>query len=225
MILYDKFYAFRFASAHMVDLDWGGGCWTVVVATMTRYCAHRSRHGDQEKFPNHGVCLCSGARRTFRHDVWPGTRQIEKTAVLIGRRIPQGYKRRREERGWHLSGSDNLEGDDLLGLMATPQDIIVSGDKGDDLAGTALQRSRSCEGHEVGSGRGFLQTDLVGDSAITIPAAWNRRQEQAIPQRDWLTARSERDLWAVCARRLSEGWPDGTGRRHAGTLCANTTHR
>ena len=113
MILYDKeFYAFRFASAHMVDLDWGGGCWTVVCRHDDALIALIDHVEEiQDKFPAHGVCLCSGARRTFRHDVWP-----EYKANRKDRRRPPGYGKFLEginaaakARGWHLSGSDRCE--------------------------------------------------------------------------------------------------------------------
>ena len=202
MILYDKeFYAFRFASAHMVDLDWGGGCWTVVCRHDDALIALIDHVTEiQEKFPDHGVCLCSGARRTFRHDVWP-----EYKANRKDRRRPPGYGKFLEginaaakERGWHLSGSDNLEGDDLLGLMATPKDIIVSGDK--DMMTLPGQHYKEAEVIKVTKWEAdvaFYKQTLVGDSADNYPGCPGIGDKNKLfRSRDWLTAKSERDLWA-----------------------------
>ena len=85
MILYDKeFYAFRFASAHMVDLDWGGGCWTVVCRHDDALIALIDHVTEiQEKFPNHGVCPAVGPGARSAMTSGRSTRQIEKTAAVL----------------------------------------------------------------------------------------------------------------------------------------------
>ena len=207
MIYYDtEFYAFRFASAHVHDLAWpdtDNNLWTVV-------CRHDDalnalvEHVEEiwDKFPKHGVYLVRGGKRTFRHDLWP-----EYKANRKDRRKPPGYGQFlariaevARERGWSHGGFGNVEGDDVIGLLAGPQDIIVSGDKDMlTLPGSHYQAETGTllVVTEWEADMAFYKQCLTGDRADNYPGCPGIADSNKLfRSQDWLKATTGRELWA-----------------------------
>lgn len=211
-LLYDlEFYAYRFAAGAIEDWDWGGGDWVHV-------CRHKDalitfvEHAESllERFGGHDLFLVRGDVKNFRHDIWP-----EYKANRKDRQRPPGYGEflkglsvYAKERGWLTGGFKNVEGDDVLGILNEPGNIIVSGDK--DMKTLPGQHFHDFdEGVQVVSqweaDVAFYKQALVGDTSDNYPGCRGVGDKNKLfSSKEWLTAETEKELWAQVLRTFEK---------------------
>lgn len=197
------FYAYRDAAGATEDLDWDNDDnYSTVISTRDACFSFFDRTADLlEKFPGHTVFLARGDKKTFRHDIWPEYKANRKT-----RRPPPGYGAfierliiEAEKLGYLSGGFKNIEDDDVMGLLAEPGDIIVSGDK--DMLTVPGQHFRDGELIEVSrweADLAFYKQALIGDTADNYPGCPQIGKDNKIfKSKDWLSSTTEKELWAV----------------------------
>lgn len=117
------------------------------------------------------VVMCLSSYPTFRHHLSP-----EYKANRIGRRKPLGLRDMRQwiEREYETRCHDNLEADDVMGILATngsyADPIIVSADKDMRTVPGRLLRMDQMEFNDVGdANRNWMTQALVGDTSDNYP--------------------------------------------------------
>tara|TARA_Y100001968_G_scaffold98199_1_gene88184 strand:+ start:1688 stop:2434 length:747 start_codon:yes stop_codon:yes gene_type:complete len=122
-----------------------------------------------DKLINHQLLLCFGAGQSFRHGVY---REYKANRRKKLRTMPAGYPKLKE---WAIEEHasiclENVEGDDVLGLIACHQDVIVSQDK--DLLtvpGLHLRGEEMVQVTKYAANLAFFKQCLVGDTSDNYP--------------------------------------------------------
>ena len=214
-LLYDlEVYAYRFASGALVDLDWGDGDWTVVCRHQDALVSFIDHAQDLlNEFEGFDLFLVRGDRRNYRYDIWPAYKANRKD-----RRRPPGYgaflkslSEVAKSRGWLTGGFKNVEGDDVLGIIAEPDDVIVSGDK--DMLTLPGKHWRDGELIEVSrwdADVAFYKQTLVGDTSDNYPGCPGIGDKNKLfKSKEWLSSTTEKELWAcVLGQYLKAGFDE-----------------
>lgn len=173
LLIDTELYLFTAATACEVEMEWAPDDWTYLC-----------RHGDVKAalqdsindlldlFPDGQPVLCFGDRASFRYGVWPAYKANRKKL-----RKPAGYRELvawveavAPTRGWEIGRLADVEGDDVLGLLAKPGDVICSWDK--DLLSVPGLHCRREEVIEVSledADRAFFTQVLTGDATDGYP--------------------------------------------------------
>jgi DNA polymerase I len=162
LLIDTEVYLYRAAAGSEKEMEWAPDDWTYVC-----------RHGDakatfqdtiaemRETLPDHSPVLVFGDRRSFRKKY----------------RKPAGYAALQEwvsnlalSWGWEVVKLPEVEGDDVLGILYEPGDVIVSSDK--DMLTIPGLHLRDGLIHEVSRGEAdlnFYTQVLTGDAADNYP--------------------------------------------------------
>jgi DNA polymerase-1 len=142
------------------------------------------RHGDvkaslqdsiaaiREVFPDGQPVLAFGDRASFRYGIWPSYKANRKSY-----RKPAGYRELvawvetvAPTRGWEVARLPDVEGDDVLGILCEPGDVICSWDKDMlTIPGLHFRRKEVVEVDQLAADRAFYTQVLTGDAADNYP--------------------------------------------------------
>ena len=181
------------------------------------------------KFSGHDLFLVRGDTRNFRHDIWPDYKANRKD-----RRRPPGYgaflkglSEYARKRGWLTGGFKGVEGDDVLGLLNEPGAIICSGDK--DMLTLPGQHYRNDElivVKEWDANVAFYKQSLVGDTSDNYPGCPKIGDKNPLfRSKEWLTATTEKELWAQVLASIREGRIRRAVCHHPGKVRSNLAPR
>jgi DNA polymerase-1 len=173
LLIDTELYLFAAASACEFEAEWDTDDWTYLC-----------RHGDvkaslqdsiaaiREVFPDGQPVLAFGDRASFRYGIWPSYKANRKSY-----RKPAGYlelgawvETVAPTRGWEVARLPDVEGDDVLGILCEPGDVICSWDK--DLLtipGLHYRREEVVEVDQLAADRAFYMQVLTGDAADNYP--------------------------------------------------------
>lgn len=192
-----ELYLFTFASACEYEFQWQPDDWTYLC-----------RHGEvkqmlqstinelKQLFPAAKPVLCFGDRASFRYGIWPSYKENRKK-----RRKPAGFsdlcawvEAVAPLRGWTAARLPDVEGDDVMGVLYGPGDVICSWDKDMlSIPGTHYRNGETVEVSEIEADRAFFTQVLVGDATDNYPGCpkvGDKTAEKALAP---LT--TERDMW------------------------------
>jgi len=168
-----ELFLYRAAAAAQYEEEWAPDEWTYVC----RHGEARATFQDhlamvRDELPDHQICLCFGDRVSFRYSLWPSYKANRKT-----NRKPAGYgalvewaKDAASGRGWQVETFPEVEGDDVLGLLYGPGDVIVSDDKDMlTLPGRHLRAGLLVDVSPVEADQAFFTQVLTGDSSDNYP--------------------------------------------------------
>lgn len=173
LLIDTELYLFTAASGCEIEIEWDHDDWTYLC-----------RHGDvkaslqdsiaaiRELFPDGQPVLAFGDRASFRYGIWPSYKANRKAY-----RKPAGYRELvawveavAPTRGWEVARLPDVEGDDVMGILCEPGDVICSWDK--DLLtipGIHYRREEVIEVDRAAADRAFYMQVLTGDTADNYP--------------------------------------------------------
>lgn len=197
LLIDTELYLFTAAAACEFEVEWQPDDWTYL-------CRHGdvkaslqdSINGLLELFPDGQPVLCFGDRASFRYGVWPAYKANRKKL-----RKPAGYRELvawceavAPTRGWQTARLADVEGDDVLGILCEPGDVICSWDK--DLLSVPAIHCRRDEVIEVSreeADRAFFTQVLTGDATDNYPGCPTYGPKTA---EKWLAGwHTEADFW------------------------------
>ena len=166
-------YLYRAAAGSEKEIEWAPDEWTYVC-----------RHGDakalfqdtiaeiRETLPDHKPVLVFSDRASFRYGIWPQYKANRKKY-----RKPAGYSALQQwvnnaasSWGWDVIRLPEVEGDDVLGILYEPGDVIVSTDKDMlTIPGLHLRDGRIQEVGREEADINFYSQVLTGDAADNYP--------------------------------------------------------
>lgn len=166
-------YLFHSAAAAEYEAEWAPDDWTYLC-----------RHGDAQAHFQEQIAeildtlqglqpvLVFSADVSFRYGVWPKYKANRKKY-----RKPAGYRQLREwvvqaapARGWQVIELPDIEGDDVLGILNEPGDVIASVDKDMlTLPGYHLRDGEIIEVSQLDADLAFYTQALVGDTSDNYP--------------------------------------------------------
>lgn len=127
------FFLYRAAAGAQFEAEWAPGDWTY----LCRHDEAIAKLQDSmawlaDSLPFHRPVLVVGSRVSFRYGIWPEYKDNRRST-----RRPAGFYQLLERvravlagaRGWGFETLPDVEGDDVLALLAGPDDVIVSPDK------------------------------------------------------------------------------------------------
>lgn len=197
-----EFFLYRCAAGAEFEAEWAPNDWTY-------FCRHgeaQASFQDQvaefmEQLPNFDAVLVFSEGPSFRHSLWPAYKATRRKY-----RKPAGYPRLIEwvktvapGRGWAIATLPEVEGDDVLGILCEPGDVIVSQDKDMlTLPGLHLREEGLIEVTQRDADMAFYTQALTGDAADNYPGC---------PKYGPVTARKlladcegEGEMWAAVRR-------------------------
>ena len=151
----------------------------------------------QKHAPNHTQVLCMGHKNNFRYAIYPRYKSNRR-----GIRKAAGYGALRE---WLANNYEsvilpNVEADDVLGLMAGPDDLIYSKDKDlRTIKGVHMEANGELtEVTELEANRNFYKQVLTGDSTDGYPGCpMVGASAKLFSSPQWQRCYTEGDFWAV----------------------------
>jgi DNA polymerase-1 len=166
-------YLYRSAATSEIEAEWAPDDWTYLC-----------RHGDAQAHFQEQIAeildtlqglqpvLVFSAGVSFRYGVWPKYKANRKKY-----RKPAGYRQLREwvvqaapARGWQVVELPDVEGDDVLGILNEPGDVIASVDKDMlTLPGYHFRDGEIIEVSEYDADLAFYTQALVGDTSDNYP--------------------------------------------------------
>jgi len=181
------------------DIEWQLGDWQ-------KLC----RHGDalayfQEsvvdvlaEHPGHQPVLAMGDRTTYRAGIFPAYKANRKkdTKVAGWPALVASVEQLAQASGWEMARLANVEADDVLGILAGPDDVIVSIDKdlltvpgnhyrGGELVNQSLHAANLA----------FFSQALIGDRSDHYPGCPGVGEKGA--EKLLAGLKSEREMWAA----------------------------
>ena len=174
-----ELYLFTYCEACTYEAEWEPDDWTLLVRHGEVKMKLQSEINDLlQFFPGAQPVLCFGDRASFRYGVWPDYKSARKK-----RRKPAGYldlvawvEAVAPTRDWRFARFPDIEGDDVMGILYEPGDVICSWDK--DLLsipGTHWRNSegrfhgRLLEANQEDADRQFFTQVLTGDATDGYP--------------------------------------------------------
>lgn len=173
LLIDTELYLFTAASGCEIEIEWDHDDWTYLC-----------RHGDvkaslqdsiaaiRELFPDGQPVLAFGDRASFRYGIWPSYKANRKAY-----RKPAGYRELvawveavAPTRGWEVARLPDVEGDDVMGILCEPGDVICSWDKDMlTIPGIHYRREEVIEVDRAAADRAFYMQVLTGDAADNYP--------------------------------------------------------
>lgn len=173
LLIDTELYLFTAATACEIEIEWDHDDWTYLC-----------RHGDvkaslqdsiaaiRELFPDGQPVLAFGDRASFRYGIWPSYKANRKAY-----RKPAGYRELvawveavAPTRGWEVARLPDVEGDDVMGILCEPGDVICSWDKDMmTIPGIHYRREEVIEVDRAAADRAFYMQVLTGDAADNYP--------------------------------------------------------
>lgn len=168
-----ELYLFRAAAACEFEVEWAPDDWTYLCRHGDAKANFQEAIGEmRDVFPDHEPWLVFGDRASFRYGIWPSYKANRKKY-----RKPAGYKQLLEwvqtaagNRGWETARLQDVEGDDVLGVLCEEGDVIASFDK--DMLTIPALHYREGEVVEVSRHQAdlaFYAQVLTGDAADNYP--------------------------------------------------------
>lgn len=166
-------YLFRAAAACEVETEWAPDDWTYVCRHGDAQALFQDAIGEiRETVPDHDPVLVFGSSASFRYGVWPQYKANRKKY-----RKPAGYgqlvdwvARAGPARGWLTARLPDIEGDDVLGVLYEPGDVIASIDKDMlTLPGLHLRDGEITEVSRLDADLAFYSQALTGDATDNYP--------------------------------------------------------
>jgi DNA polymerase-1 len=168
-----EYYLYRAAAGAEFEAEWAPDDWSY-------FCRHgeaQASFQDQiaeflEALPNFDPVLVFGDGLSFRYSLWPSYKANRKKY-----RKPAGYRKLVEwvrsvapGRGWSFASLPDVEGDDVLGILYEPGDVIVSRDKDMlTLPGMHLNAEGLVEVTKRDADLAFYGQALIGDTSDNYP--------------------------------------------------------
>ncbi len=149
----------------------------------------------QKHAPNHTQVLCMGHKTNFRYAIYPRYKSNRR-----GIRKAAGYGALRDWLGSNYESIvlPNVEADDVLGIMAGPDDLIYSKDKDlRTIKGIHMESNGELtEVTELDANRSFYKQVLTGDSCDGYPGCPGLGVSAKLFSSDeWLNCHAESDFW------------------------------
>lgn len=168
-----EYYLYRAAAGSEIEVEWADDDWTYLCRHGDAQAAFQDTIGEfRDTLPDHQPVLVFGDRVSFRYGVWPQYKGNRKKY-----RRPAGYRqliewvsKAAQARGWKVAKLTDVEGDDVLGILCEPGDVIVSVDK--DLLtvpGLHLRDGEVIEVSKVEADLNFFAQVLTGDASDNYP--------------------------------------------------------
>jgi DNA polymerase I len=168
-----ELYLFRAAAGCEFEAEWAPDEWTYLCRHGDAKAAFQDCIGQiRDTLPDHQPVLVFGDRASFRYGVWPAYKANRKKL-----RKPAGFgqlagwvRRAAASRGWTVATLPDIEGDDVLGVLHQPGDVIVSEDK--DLLTVPGLHLRGTELMDISLGEAnaaFYAQALTGDTSDNYP--------------------------------------------------------
>lgn len=168
-------YLYRAAAASEFEAEWDAleGDWTYLCRHGQAQALFQDSIGEiRDTIPDHQPVLVFSDGVSFRYGVWPQYKANRKKY-----RKPAGYRKLVEwvekaaqARGWQVARLADIEGDDVLGVLSEPGDVIVSVDKDMlTLPGLHLRNGEIMEVSELEADRAFFTQVLTGDQSDNYP--------------------------------------------------------
>jgi DNA polymerase I len=168
-----EYYLYRAAAGSEIEVEWADDDWTYLCRHGDAQATFQDVVGEfRDTLPDHQPVLVFGDRVSFRYGVWPQYKGNRKKY-----RRPAGYRQLTEwvskaaqARGWEVAKLNDVEGDDVLGILYEESDVIVSVDK--DLLtvpGLHLRDGKVIEVSKVQADLNFYAQVLTGDATDNYP--------------------------------------------------------
>lgn len=166
-------YLYRAAAASEFEAEWAPDDWTYLCRHGAAQALFQDSIGEiRDNLPDHQPVLVFGDTVSFRYGLWPKYKANRKA-----NRRPAGYRwlmqwveLAAQARGWQVERLPDIEGDDVLGVLYEPGDVIVSVDKDMlTLPGLHLRNGEILEVSELEADRAFFSQTLTGDHSDNYP--------------------------------------------------------
>jgi DNA polymerase I len=201
-----EYYLYRAAAGSEFEIEWADDDWTYLCRHGDAQAAFQDAIGEfRDTLPDHQPVLVFGDRVSFRYGVWPQYKGNRKKY-----RRPAGYRQLTEwvskaaqARGWEVAKLTDVEGDDVLGILSEPGDVIVSVDK--DLLtipGLHLRDGEVMEVSKVEADRNFFAQVLTGDASDNYPGCPGYGPVTA--QKTLLGCTAEVEMWQEVLRAFEK---------------------
>ena len=173
LLIDTELFLFRAAAACEVEVEWAPDEWTYLCRHGDAKAAFQDIIGGlMEVAPDHQPVMVFGGSVNFRYGIYPSYKSNRKK-----HKKPAGFRALADwvltaaaSRGWETHVLPEVEGDDVLGLAASPGDIIASDDKDMlTLPGILLRDGEVLELSEAQADRNFFQQALTGDATDGYP--------------------------------------------------------
>lgn len=205
-------YLFRAAAAAEVEVEWDADDWTYICRHGDAQAWFQDAIGElREAMPDHAPVLAFSSGVSFRHGLYPPYKANRKR-----HRKPAGYRQllawaqqAADVRRWGVRILDDVEADDVLGVLQEPGDIIASIDKDMlTLPGLHWRGNGVVEVSQRQADMAFFAQALTGDKADNYPGCPGVGPVKAAQILDGTTC--EADMWgatllAFTARGLTQG--------------------
>jgi DNA polymerase-1 len=209
-----ELYLYRCAAGAEMEIEWAQDDWTYVC----RHGEAQAAFQDQiaaflEQLPNFDPVLVFSDGLSFRYSLWPSYKANRKKY-----RKPAGYKQLIQwvkdvapGRGWQVASLKDVEGDDVLGILYEPGDVIVSHDKDmKTIPGLHLSDDGLVEINLRDANRAFYCQALTGDTSDNYPGCPKYGPVTATKLLAGLS--DERDMWEAVLRAYEKA---GFNERYA----------
>lgn len=204
-------YLYRCAAGAEYEMEWASDDWTYVCRHSDAQIAFQEQLAEfLEKLPNFDPVLVFSDGLSFRYSLWPSYKANRKKYRKPAgyRQLTQWVKDAAPGRGWEIASLKDVEGDDVLGLLCQPGDVIVSRDKDMlTLPGLHLRDGELVEVSQVQADRAFFAQTLSGDACDNFPGCPKFGPVTAARLVEGLE--SEAEMWdAVRAAFLKAGFSE-----------------
>jgi DNA polymerase-1 len=168
-----ELYLYRCAAGAEMEMEWRQDDWTYVCRHADAQAAFQEQIADfLERLPNFDPVLVFSDGLSFRYSLWPSYKANRRKY-----RKPAGYKQLIQwvkdvapGRGWQVATLKDVEGDDVLGVLCEPGDVIVSHDKDmKTLPGLHLTDDGLAEIGQREADLAFYCQALTGDTSDNYP--------------------------------------------------------
>lgn len=166
-------YLFRAAAACEIETEWAADDWTYLCRHGDAQAQFQDMIGEiRDTLPDHRPVLVFSDGPSFRYGVWPQYKANRKKY-----RKPAGYRQLVEwvakaapARGWEVVRLQDIEGDDVLGVLYEDGDVIASIDKDMlTLPGLHLRDGEIREVSRLEADLAFYAQTLTGDASDNYP--------------------------------------------------------
>ena len=162
------YYLYRAASSCEYEVELSPDCWTYLVRVdeaKAQFCEEMARL--QTICPDHSLVVVYGDKLNFRYGIYPDYKSNRRKY-----RRPAGYQAFRDWAAVNFCSLSlsNVEGDDVLGIMAEEGDVIVSKDKDlRTIAGLHLDGDGLIDVTPYEADFNFYMQALMGDATDGYP--------------------------------------------------------
>lgn len=194
-----ELFLYRCAAGAEYEVQWQGDDWTYVCRHAEARIAFQVQIAEfMDALPDHDPVMVFSDGLSFRYSIWPTYKANRKKL-----RKPAGYRQLQEwvrnvaaGRGWEVASLSDVEGDDVLGILYSPGDVIVSHDKDmRTLPGLHLRDDVVVEISKREADLAFYSQALTGDASDNYPGCPKYGPKTAAKLLAGL--QTEQEMWAA----------------------------